>query len=436
MGRHCAKDYWLTEITKTGDDACRNLAPELDEMTDGRQTYNAVFGFIPQAAPPRPRNASIASLMKLYSTRRSGRKEAARREIQLRFNYLDYSVQKKILWLFLDGSKQDRMFCFKQLKHSWNRVFEPKIVELWEMYREPECAELLVKYGNIDYVRHHQEDMAQDAGYYLVCKRLALEDRSYVIERDRLEGPEAYVRLLYETERTIGADEAMSVLWRVIDLSLLQCICHRCIIAPYFLVYDGQVDSDDRPIVTIVPSIVWNDLVMECMRYLYHIAPKAVVAEALRLDMDVRKLYHRLVGGRCYCNSGDPIADKCRDLRMFCKLAYAMFPEDKRKYADENDRELSNSSASASAADYCPEADADKSEWRSIADRSTKNLLENIRTYRLAEDMTPEQWRALYVEKSLPKDKAFKTLSERLGLAPDCPDRDEFIKQLLSWIPA
>ena len=189
MGRHYANDNWLNEMAKTDEYACRDLATEVDEMTDGRQTYNAVFGFLPGGTSTRPRNVSIASLMRLYCAERSGHKEDARREIKLRFHYLDYTIQKKILRMFLDGSKQDRLFCFKQIRHSWDKVFEPKLIELWEMHCEPECANLLVKYGNIDYVRRHQEELAKSAGYYPTGKRLALEDRNFVIEKERLEGP-------------------------------------------------------------------------------------------------------------------------------------------------------------------------------------------------------------------------------------------------------
>ena len=113
-------------MAKTDEYACRDLATEVNEMTDGRQTYNAVFGFLPGGTSTRPRNVSIASLMRLYCAERSGHKEDARREIKLRFHYLDYTIQKKILRLFLDGSKQDRLFCFKQIRHSWDKVFEPK----------------------------------------------------------------------------------------------------------------------------------------------------------------------------------------------------------------------------------------------------------------------------------------------------------------------
>lgn len=243
-----------------------------------------------------------------------------------------------------------------------------------------------------------------------------------------------YVRLLYETKRTIGTDEATDILWWAIDRSLLQGIRHQCNIAPYFLVYDGRLDSDGLPLETIVPSIVWDDNVMECMRYLYHIAPKAVVAEALRRDMEVRKLFYRLVGGKCYNNSSDPSADRRHDMQMFCKLAYAMFPEDKRKYAAENDCRTDTSGPSAASWDNCGchEDESSLLDWRVYANRSSTNLLETIREYRLTEEMTPEEWKTLYIEKNIPNNSAFTLLAKRLSLEPDCPSREEFITKLLS----
>ncbi len=56
MGRHYANDNWLNEMAKTDEYACRDLATEVNEMTDGRQTYNAVFGFLPGGTSTRPRN--------------------------------------------------------------------------------------------------------------------------------------------------------------------------------------------------------------------------------------------------------------------------------------------------------------------------------------------------------------------------------------------
>lgn len=36
MGRHYANDNWLNEMAKTDEYACRDLATEVNEMTDGR----------------------------------------------------------------------------------------------------------------------------------------------------------------------------------------------------------------------------------------------------------------------------------------------------------------------------------------------------------------------------------------------------------------
>lgn len=431
MGRHYANDNWLTEIPKPSDDIGSDFAVELGRLPSAKQTYNAVFGFMPRTFTARPRNVSIASLIKLYNSR-SGRKDEARTKLRDRFYNQDYSVQKKILWLFLAGSKRDRLFCYMKLKYTWDKVFHSKIIELWEKHHEPKCAEVLILHCDIDYVRRHQDELAQSAGYYQVCLRLGLEDRDFVIEKDRVENPAMYVRLLYETKRTLEVVEATDILWRVIDRALLQSICHQCDIAPYFCVYDGRADSEERILETIVPSIAWDRNVMECMRYIYYIAPKTVVAEALRWDMKVRKLFYRLVGGMYYGFSADQSAEKQRDLRMFCKLAYAMYPKEKREYAIENDCHINTTGFSALSWDDCPEGGPAVLEQRLNANRATSHLLENIRKYRLTEDLTPEEWRAVYLEKNLPKNKAITLLSERLGLEPDCPDRGEFIKELLS----
>ena len=431
MGKHYANDNWLTEIPKSDIYIGNDFVAELGRLPSAKQTYNAVFGFMPRTFTPKPRNVSIASLIKLYNSR-SGRKDEARTQLRDRFNFQDYSTQKKILWLFLDGSKRDRLFCYTHLKYTWDKAFESKIIELWEKHREPKCAEVLIMHCDIDYVRRHQDELAQSAGYYPVCLRLGLEDRDFVIEKDRVESPAMYVRLLYETKRTLGVVEATDILWRVIDRALLQSVCHQCDIAPYFCVYDGKADSEERILETIVPSIAWDRIVMECLRYIYRIAPKTVVVEALRWDMKVRKLFYRLVGGMYYGFSADQSAEKQRDLKMFCKLAYAMYPKDKRKYVIENNYHINTSGFSASSWDDCPESEPIVLEQRLKANRATSHLLENIREYRLTEDLTPEEWRALYLEKNMPKNKAITALSERLGLEPDCPDQNEFIKELLS----
>ena len=144
--------------------------------------------------------------------------------------------------------------------------------------------------------------------------------------------------ILPETNRSIGNFGATDILWKAIHYSLLRGICHIGDIAPYFHNYEGKIDWDGNPIETLVPSITWSSLVMVCMRYIFRIASKNVVAEAIQWDMHVRNLFQDLIGGRCYSNSLDGFLEKRKDYRAFCRLAYALFPDDKKHFISDADR--------------------------------------------------------------------------------------------------
>ena len=223
MKRETAYD-WLEEMSEIEGGAFSDVADQIEASSSSLQTYHAVLGFLPKPFEAKPRNMPISSLLKLYSSKRSGRKTEARTQLQTRFAYLDYSLQKKILWLFLDGAQVDRKFCYKHLKFTWDAVFETKLIGLWERHHEQECAQLLVQYGNIDYLRSHLQEFVQAADYYSVARRIGREGRHFVIDCARAGGLDRYVRLLYETGRSIGMAEAKDILWRAIHYSLLHRI--------------------------------------------------------------------------------------------------------------------------------------------------------------------------------------------------------------------
>lgn len=56
----------------------------------------------------RRRNTPISTLIKNYINKKSGKVVVSRREIQERFNYLDWKDQKKILMSFLQAGMTDR----------------------------------------------------------------------------------------------------------------------------------------------------------------------------------------------------------------------------------------------------------------------------------------------------------------------------------------
>lgn len=418
---------WLEEMSEIEGGAFSDVADQIEASSSSLQTYHAVLGFLPKPFEAKSRNMPISSLLKLYGSKRSGRKTEARTQLQTRFAGLDYSVQKKILWLFLDGAQQDRKFCYKHLKYTWDAVFEPKIIELWERHHEPECAHLLVYCGNIDYLRFHLEEFVRATDYYSVAKRIGAEDKNFVIESERLGGFDRFVRVLYETNRSIGNFGATDILWKAIHYSLLRGICHIGDIAPYFHNYEGKIDWDGNPIETLVPSITWSSLVMVCMRYIFRIAPKSVVAEAIQWDMRVRDMFKDLTGGRCYINSDVGLIEKLNDYRAFCRLAYALFPDDKKQFISDADRYMLNSDESTS---YSKQS-MDRTKWVEYANLATKDLLETIQKYQLTKKMNIDEWKEIYIKNTLPKEEVFLSLVEHLNLQPVCPTKEDFIKELL-----
>lgn len=61
------------------------------------------------------RNRPIATLIKWYSDKKSGKVSDARKEIIRRFDYLDWNVQKKILMAFLDAGQSDRQWAYRKI---------------------------------------------------------------------------------------------------------------------------------------------------------------------------------------------------------------------------------------------------------------------------------------------------------------------------------
>ena len=84
----------------------------------------------------RKRNTPIATLIKNYINKKSGKVRESRKEIQRRFDHLDWKDQKKIMQAFLESGKGDRLWAYSKLVDNWDKSFEPRIKELWEQSHE------------------------------------------------------------------------------------------------------------------------------------------------------------------------------------------------------------------------------------------------------------------------------------------------------------
>ena len=187
------------------------------------------------------RNTPVATLIRNYINKKSGKVSVSREEIQWRFDCLDWKDQKKILAAFLESGISDRQWAYTKLLYYWDQSFEPKVQELWEQYHEYRCSWIVIRYLPLDYVTAHIEEFIDERDYYFICLRLA-KDKDYAIDRSKLSKKD-YLAVLWHTDRTISDDDASDTLFGII---------HDCCFADTFMprlerVGEGRYDNVITP---------------------------------------------------------------------------------------------------------------------------------------------------------------------------------------------
>lgn len=160
------------------------------------------------------RNTPIATLIKRYVNKKSGKVVDSRVEIQRRFDYLDWKDQKKILSAFLESGKTDRQWAYLKLLDLWDEVFEPKVKELWEQLHEEQCAWVVIRNFPVEYLTQNIATFTGKRDYYFICLRLAW-DKTFVIDKDKLSYKD-YLAVLYHSGRKIDSDEAEKILYETV----------------------------------------------------------------------------------------------------------------------------------------------------------------------------------------------------------------------------
>ena len=162
----------------------------------------------------RKRNTPVATLIKNYINKKSGKVPASRKEIQKRFDYLDWKDQKKIMQAFLESGKADRLWAYTKLLYNWDKSFEPRIKELWEQSHEGIISWVVTHHFPTKYLSENIDKFTDDRDYYFICLRLA-EDKSYIIDRSKLSITD-YLSVLYHTGRSLSDDEARDLLYKTV----------------------------------------------------------------------------------------------------------------------------------------------------------------------------------------------------------------------------
>ena len=162
----------------------------------------------------RKRNTPIATLIKNYINKKSGKVPESRKEIQRRFDHLDWKDQKKIMQAFLESGKGDRLWAYSKLVDNWDKSFEPRIKELWEQSHEGKSSWVVIRYFPTKYLSQNIDKFTDDRDYYFICLRLA-EDKSFIIDRSKLSITD-YLSVLYHTDRPLSDGEARDLLYKTV----------------------------------------------------------------------------------------------------------------------------------------------------------------------------------------------------------------------------
>ena len=173
----------------------------------------------------KKRNTPIATLIKNFINKKSGRVTESREEIQKRFDYLDWKDQKKIILAFLDSGKTDRQWAYSKAIDYWDKSFEPKIQELWEHLHEGKSSWAVIRYFPVEYLSENLEKFTDYRDYYFVCLRLA-KNKLFEIDKSKLSNTD-YLAVLFHTGRSIDEIEAENILYENV-----RSICLNC--DPYF----------------------------------------------------------------------------------------------------------------------------------------------------------------------------------------------------------
>ena len=167
------------------------------------------------------RNRPIATVIKDYVNKKSGKVTDARNEIQRRFFGLDWKDQKKIMAAFLDAGISDRNWAYSRLLDLWDVSFEPKVLELWNTYHEEKCGWVIIRHFPKEFISKHVNSFNEGRDYYFICRRLAA-DSDFVIDKERLSKTD-YLMALSHADRHIGDEEHHSV--EIKNKADMQVIC-------------------------------------------------------------------------------------------------------------------------------------------------------------------------------------------------------------------
>ena len=148
-----------------------------------------------------------------------GKKQAARKELQVRLPYLTAYEQKQIIYAFLDTEvKTDRVFVLKYLDTHFDPMYMKAVEVVWNLHHDFEAAKLLTHYASDEFIAENFEQLVQDYRYLPVRLRMPAD---YPVDRSQLEWHEL-ILLCARQHLSLTEEEAFSILSNVLHLQLIR----------------------------------------------------------------------------------------------------------------------------------------------------------------------------------------------------------------------
>ena len=134
-------------------------------------------------------------------------------ELQKRFWYKRKEDRLKILHYMLDFNEETRQWAYKKLLQHWYDECMESVCQLWEKYKEKDCACLVMSHAPLEYIRTHANELG-DTDYASLCLRLGNE-ADFSIEKRRLQ-PSEYMYIATKLKIDISKEECELYLYQTI----------------------------------------------------------------------------------------------------------------------------------------------------------------------------------------------------------------------------
>lgn len=215
-------------------------------------------------------NTPAITLIKNYQNKKSGKVTVSRREIQQRFNGMEWRHQKMILLAFINASDSDREWASRKMFAFWDKSFIPVVRSLWEQNHEVSLSWLILRYFPKDYLKQNMACLSKGRNYYYLCQRL-IDEEDFIIDKERIY--ESDMIELFKIMKKPVSDEEISDVF----FSMITKICKGEYRSSYM--YKWYTEGCDNSDV----SILCNCKVSNILFDIEYVLDRRILAEKIRM---------------------------------------------------------------------------------------------------------------------------------------------------------